>query len=285
MNARALALLIFGLAFAGSLFACATAADAHARSIFHGGLYVGDVIVEPGERVDGDLTVLFGNATLGGDVDGDVTVVGGSAYVGPQASVRGQINAVGGDVVGPQEAAALGAFPHQDGRMFWPVAWDVVVIVAFLLFPRRTRMALDRLERHPGYCTGAGIAAWIAVVPLAAILLCTVLLIPLIPLEAIALLLSMFLGQAAIALLLGRRFIELVAPTMTPSPLAALCIGLALVTAAELVPIAGAVIGALVAIVGVGAVALAFVREESFTGTVGRLPRPPVSGPPMPVSK
>ena len=36
----------------------------------------------------------------------------------------------------------------------------------FLIFPLRTRIALDRLERHPGLCSAVGLLGWGAVLPL-----------------------------------------------------------------------------------------------------------------------
>jgi hypothetical protein len=72
------------------------------------------------------------------------------------------------------------------------------------------------------------------------------------------------IGTAALSLLVGRRLYELLNPSQTPSPLAALLIGLALLTAAELVPIVGALVTILVAVIGLGAAILTLVREESL---------------------
>ena len=46
-------------------------------------------------------------------------------------------------------------------------------------------------------------------------------------------------GTAALALLIGRRFYELLSPNATPTPLVALVLGLTLLTAAQLVPVVG----------------------------------------------
>ena len=59
----------------------------------------------------------------------------------------------------------------------------LVVVLFFLIFPVRTRIALDRLERHPGLCSAVGLLGWVAVLPLALLLLCTIVLIPFIVLE------------------------------------------------------------------------------------------------------
>ena len=125
-----------------------------------------------------------------------------------------------------------------DHRLLWRLSWNLLALLVFLIFPLRTRMVLDRLENHPGLCVAAGLLGCVAVIPLAILLAITILLIPLIVLEFVFLLASVFLGTAALALLIGRRLCELVSPSTTPSPLVALLVGLALITAAELVPVA-----------------------------------------------
>ena len=281
------------LAFAFGLcmiFSTGTA-QARVQSIYHGGTYFGDVMVEPGQVVDGDLNVVFGDAVIEGTVNGDVNVVGGSAEERGGGTITGQVHSVGGDVAraivpwAPNDAVRDAV--AQDYRVMWRVAWDVVVLVVFLIFPLRTRMALDRLERHPGLSVAAGLLGWVAVIPVAILLAVTILLIPLIPLEAVALVAAIFIGKAALALLVGRRLYELVQPQNTPSPIVALVLGLVLLTAAELVPVVGALVTILVGLVGLGAVLLTFVNDQSFRGgppVPGMAPRPPMSGPPMPVA-
>jgi len=263
-------------------------AQAEVQSIYHGGTYVGSVIVEPGQIVQGDLTVIAGDATVEGVVDGDVDVIGGSLYERPGAQITGQVNTIGGDVAStlvpwssppPYRADTAG-----DYRVLWRIAADVIAILFFLIFPVRARVALERLERHPGLCATVGLLGWVAVVPLAILLLCTILLIPFILVEAAFVFGAVFLGKAALALLVGRRLCEIVAPSQTPAPFLALLVGLVLITAAELVPALGIIVTAFVALIGLGATILAFVGESTITPNLAPpAPRPPLSGPPMPV--
>jgi membrane-bound ClpP family serine protease len=96
------------------------------------------------------------------------------------------------------------------------------VLLVFLLFPLRMRLALDRVERHPGLAAFVGIAAAIAVLPVAILLAISIVGIPLIVLEFAAVFVGIWLGTGAIALLVGRRLTEQMLPSTTPSPLYAL---------------------------------------------------------------
>ncbi|MDE2482730.1 MAG: hypothetical protein KGN02_11115 [bacterium] len=287
MTARLTTLLVLLGAFAVALFASTGVAQAHPRSVYHGGTYFGSVVVEPGQVVDGDLNVFFGNAEILGSVNGDVNVFGGNIDV-RGGEVAGQTHAIAGavtqSIVPWAPSTTVETAYGSDSRLWWRVAWAAVALVVFLIFPVRTRMALDRLEQHPGLSTAAGLVGWVAVFPLAILLVVTVLLIPLVPLEFVLLMVAVFIGHAALALLIGRRFYELLQPTATPTPLVALILGLALLTAAELVPVVGVLVMLLVGLVGVGAVILTFIPEQTVGGT--GFPPPPqqgVSGPPMPI--
>ena len=273
-------IIVFGIALA-VLGLLARPALAATQAVYHGGTYFGSVVVEPGQVVDGDLTVLFGDATIEGIVEGNCNVVGGSCFTTPGGIVTGQVNQVGGAVaqaVVPWAPPDSGYSPFvPDHRLLWRLSWNLLALLVFLIFPLRTRMVLDRLERHPGLSVAAGLIGCISVIPLAVLLAITILLIPLILLEMVFLFASAFLGTAALALLIGRRLCELVSPSTTPSPLVALLSGIGLITAAELVPVVGTLVLILVGLIGLGATILSFAGE-SLSAPLGG---PPISGPPM----
>jgi hypothetical protein len=262
-------------------------AAADTQAIDHGGTYFGSVVVEPGQIVDGDLTVIFGDATNEGIIEGDVNVIGGSYDPRSRGVVTGQVNQIGGAVTqavvpwAPSESTYNPLVP--DHRLLWRLSWNLLALLVFLIFPLRTRMVLDRLERHPGLSVTAGILGCVAVIPIAVLLAITILLIPLIPLELVFVLAGVFLGTAALALLIGRRLCELLSPATTPSPLVALLVGVALITAAELVPVLGTLVLILVGVIGLGATILSFAGEP-FAGPPApprTSARAPISGPPV----
>jgi hypothetical protein len=278
--------IILGTVAAG-LTLCAAPASAGPQAIYHGGTYFGSVVVEPGQVVDGDLTVIFGDATIAGLVEGDCTAIGGSCDTRPGGVVTGQINQLGGAVAqavvpwAPSESVYNPFVP--DHRLLWRLSWNLLALLIFLIFPLRTRMVLDRLERHPGLSVTAGLLGCVAIVPLAVLLAITILLIPLIVLELVFVLASVFLGTAALALLIGRRLCEMLSPSTTPSPLVALLVGIALITAAELVPVIGTLVLILVGLIGLGATILSFAADTIAApiDPGASSPRAPLSGPPM----
>ena len=56
---------------------------ADTRAVYHGGVYFGSVVVEPGQIVEGDLTVVFGDAVTAPSVNTDSR---GSVPVVPRRS-------------------------------------------------------------------------------------------------------------------------------------------------------------------------------------------------------
>lgn len=283
--ARRSSLLIFLLA---ATLGVATTAAVSAKTYNHGHtVWFHDTEISDGDAVDGDLNVLFANVTCGqgGSIQGNVNVYFGSFDQLEGCEVGGAVNYL-------FDPTSLGMFAPwtapgdvthelfaQNRRIFEQLAWDVVVVFAFLLFPMRVRVALDRVERHPMLSAGTGIVALIAVIPVAILLLLSVIGIPLIVLEFAALFAGVWIGQAAVALLLGRRLYELTRPHTTPTPLGALILGLVLVSAAEILPVVGWAVMALVWLIGLGAAILGCWRELPFGPPVSASPT--VGGTPM----
>jgi hypothetical protein len=275
VNARLIALFSFFLALAG--FAQAVPADARGRDGGETKIFA-DVYVPPGVTIDGDVNVVFGDATIAGVVTGDCNAVFGQCTLRDGGVVRGQINGVTNDGVrafvpwAVHRDRGFGALAEQDHRLFGKLLASGIVILIFLLFPLRMRVALDRVEKHPALSAAAGAVAAVAIVPIGLLLLVSVIGIPLIPLEIAAVIAGVWIGTGAIALVVGRRLCELVMPTSTPSPLIALVVGLVVVSAAEIVPFVGWAVSALVWLIGLGAALLSFVRSTQLDGTIRRTP-------------
>jgi hypothetical protein len=258
-------------------------ADAHITD--HGKFVVlRDVTIGPDETVDGDLNVILGDARIAGHVRGDVNTLFGRCVVLEGAVIDGESHCVTDGVprwIAPWivNAVPFSGIGDMDKHALVKLGASAIVLLVFLLFPVRMRLALDRVERHPGLAAFVGAVALVALVPVAILLLITIVGIPLIVLEFAALFVGIWLGTGAIALLVGRRLSELVLPKTTPSPLWALILGLVVVSAAETVPYVGWAVTALVWLVGLGASILAFIPGAS----INAFRRSPIGGPPMPM--
>lgn len=277
---RAVALGFLLAALASTLAPARAEAPSHGRTVWFSTVRLGD-----GDVVRGNLDIVFGNVSCGAGavVDGDVREFFGRFDQLDDCVVTGRVvNAFDGDAIPWAGPLSHEDFLTQYGGFSKLLAWNLLVVFAFLLFPVRVRVALDRIEKHPALSGVAGVAAAVAVFPVAILLLFSVIGIPLIPIEFAALFACFWIGSASIALLLGRRLYELLVPRATPSPLAALVLGLLLITAAESFPLVGWAVAALVVLVGLGAACLGFVRESSFRAfTHGSPTAPERSTPPM----
>ena len=275
MNVRLIALFTTLLALAGF----AHAAPAQARGHDGGETQIfTDVVVPAGQTIDGDVNVVFGDAKIAGVVTGDCNAVFGKCVLLDGGVVRGQINGVTNDGVRTFVPWAVyrnngaGVMADQDHHLFAKLFQTGIVVLIFLLFPLRMRVALDRVERHPALSAATGAVAAVAIVPIGLLLLVSIIGIPLLAVEAAAVAVGIWLGTGAIALVVGRRLCELVLPHATPSPLMALLVGLVVVSAAQIVPFAGWAVTALIWLVGLGAAVLSFVRSNHLDSGLRRAP-------------
>jgi hypothetical protein len=242
-----------------------------------------DATIAPDHTVNGDLNVILGDAHIAGHVKGDVNTIFGRCDVMDGAVIDGEEHCVTDGVPRWITPWIVNAIPFQslgdqNKHIMVKLGASAIVLLVFLLFPMRMRLALDRVERHPGLAACVGVAAMIAIVPVAILLLISIVGIPLIVLEMATIFVGIWLGTGAIALLVGRRLSELVMPKTTPSPLLALVLGLVVVSAAETVPYVGWAVTALVWLVGLGASILAFFRSASVDAfRTARIGGPPAT--------
>ncbi len=287
VNARAASVCAALFALAALVVASpasASASDSGQTQVFT------DVYVPPDQAIDGDVKVVFGDATIAGLVRGDCIAIFGSCKTVDGGRVLGKItNGFGdGDNDGGGARAmlprafdgyGLGTLAEQDHRLFTKLLSSAIVVLIFLLFPLRMRVALDRVERHPALSAATGAVAAILVVPIGILLIVSLIGIPLVVLEVAAVIAGVWIGTGAVALLVGRRLCELIMPASTPSPLVALVLGLVVVSAAEIIPLLGWAVTALVWLVGLGSAILSFIRSTRLdTPAAARLP---IGGPPM----
>lgn len=191
------------------------------------------------ERVEGDVVLFGGAATVDGEVTGDLFVFGGPARLGPDAIVRGDVSVVGGPLDRAPGAQVLGDVNEVGGRrggafrprwmmsqMFGPfvsrlgslaatiLRLTVVLLVGLVViaFGRgATEEVAARTAATPLRSGLIGLLAQVLVLPVL-ILTCVVLvvsivgipLLALVPFALLLLMLVMLVGFVGLAYQMGR---------------------------------------------------------------------------------
>jgi hypothetical protein len=201
--------------------------------------------IREGQEVSGDLVVIGGSADVYGTVDGDAVALGGRIYIAPKGHVNGSLVNLGGvidnrsnepqgrgghEVTPPVEPTAppeqvVPAAPYQEGWNTFFFFDALLVLMAFLLFPNRTRNVGEHLAGNPVIAGILGFFSPIIFAVVVVALAITVVGIPLIPVAILATAAGYLLGKAAIAEFIGIRLLE-VFKVAQPRPVAAVALGL-----------------------------------------------------------
>jgi hypothetical protein len=247
---------LIALVVLGSGSALAAASYHHAqRDIIEFG---NDVTIPADETVNGDVVVFGGDVSIHGSVLGSAVVFGGDLHIYPEGSVAKDTVSFGGSIINesrttprkshvipmptmapmPQETEmpAMPPMPEMpesvDRPWHFRAVWASIVVpdllltlLAFFLFPLRTRNVEEHLAAQPLLAVLLGAMAPIFLAFVLVVLAVLVVTIPLIPVALIAIFLAYWIGKAAVAAFLGRRLLE-AAKVADPQPLASVVVGL-----------------------------------------------------------
>jgi hypothetical protein len=221
-----LLLICFGcLLFSGQNLAAL--GDESEREIFKIGE---DLTIQPGERVSKAL-VVGGDAYVDGMVKHEVVAIGGSVFLGAQAHVGGNVTAVGGSIV-KQEGAQVGGklatiqtpnltpffttLARFDLPTFMPqllqfsgilnfIGLLFIAILVVAIMPETVSHVSAMVEHNLIGSVFWGTLTLIMVIPIAVMLLISLVGIVLIPLEIILVICCCILGYIAAAHLVGKK--------------------------------------------------------------------------------
>jgi hypothetical protein len=203
--------------------------------------------IREGQEVSGDLVVIGGSADVYGTVDGDAVALGGRIYIAPKGHVNGSLVNLGGVIdnrsnqpqgrgghevtppvepTAPPEVQTQGPW-YQEGWTTFFFLDSLLVLIAFLLFPNRTRSVGEHLADNPMMAGILGFFSPIIFAVVVTALAITVVGIPLIPLAVLATVAGYLLGKAAIAEFMGSRLLE-VFKVAQPRAVASVSVGLLL---------------------------------------------------------
>jgi len=232
----------------------------------------GDVVVVDGDvtirgTVTGDVVAVDGDVTIRGTVKGDVVTVAGRATLGRRADVGGDLvyadkkpvqtpgSKVGGKVqkfdVG--DAGILGAI----GLLIAiTVSMFLLGLVLLLLAPKAAD-AVARTAKAKGLVSfGVGLLAFFLIPIIAFAALLTVVGIPLGVVLLLLILPLYAISYVTAAFALGRRILK-------GSRILAFLVGLIILGVLTLIPIAGAIIGLLAIVFGLGLLVMTLLRARS----------------------
>jgi hypothetical protein len=218
--------------------------------------------------VTGSVVVLDGDAIVSGRVDDDVIAVSGRATVETGAEIGGDVRsserprvAPGARVDGDVEKTNFAAWFTVAGWVVLILWWIAVTItllivglVLVLLFPRAAVVASETGRGSFGLSVGWGAILGLAVPVLAAVLVGSVVALPLGFMIVLTLALAFPLGYVTAALVLGRLVASRVPDVV------AFLIGFAILRGVALVPGLGWLVGFLAAAFGIGVLGVAAWR-------------------------
>ncbi|MBV8223401.1 MAG: hypothetical protein JO293_08585 [Candidatus Eremiobacteraeota bacterium] len=263
-----------------------------------------DVTIPADQEVNGDVVDFGGNVDVHGKVDGSVVVFGGDLHIFPEGSVAKDTVSFGGSIKNEstsmphkQNAATPpvetpGPMPTEEPMPTMPaplpyerpmhelakraevlVPDALLTLLAFFLFPMRTRNVEENLEAQPLLAIFLGVLAPFFLAFALVVLAVLVVTIPLIPVAVIAFVIAYLIGKAAIASFLGRRLLE-VAKVAEPQPLAVIAVGLAVILVfTGATPIwFGLLMYFTIAALATGAALVSFMRTRP--GLLGAQPAP-----------
>ena len=236
-----------------------------------------NVEVPKGTTVNSAIAI-GGSAAIAGEVIEDVAAIGGSVLLKPSARVHGNVTALGGTV--KQQPGAKVAGQIKGGPMpnslnavtalstkvgptfiFWTTMFMgllcflgvlAIGIAAGLIFPKRVGWTAVAIEKHPFQSFLWGVLWLVLALPIAVLLLLSVIGIPLIIVEFVIFGLAVVLGYVAISQVLGKKLLSAFRRYNQPM-ITEIIWGVVLLTLIGLVPILGAIVYMIVWPMAVGA--------------------------------
>lgn len=268
----------------------------------------GTASISEDSTLNGDMVLIGGTISVRGIVTGDIVAIGGAVALEDTAVVEGGLTLLGASLNRSPLAEIVGGISEQTPEIFnfdsqktegWklpfatadrPVtkllnttfqalAMGVLAVIIGLLLPSQIKRVADTVIREPLVTGGVGLLT-IIVAPIVIVLVgITILLIPVSILILLAFMLAILFGFIAVGFEIGQRVAVLFKTTFHPSISAGIgVLLLSLVTGyATLIPCIGWVIGAIVTILGLGAVVISRFGSSKYADRIVQAVIPPSS--------
>ncbi len=207
-------------------------------------VFGGTVMIEEDAQVYGDVVLFGGSLTINGEVTGEVALIGGAAILGENSLIEGNLTLISATLHRADGAEVTGEISYSvagdnDGQIIIPqipgvpeipfvqqeplVFYDNPLWVAGSLLGRSFAMALlamlvalflaeptkrvaEAITTQPVVAGGLGLLTVVSAVPVAIILMITVLLFPVAIVAILALMVALLYGWIALGFEVGERF-------------------------------------------------------------------------------
>ena len=222
--------------------------------------FMGDVTVDG--KVMGDVVALMGNAIINGEVKGDVTAVGGHVIRSDTSKIHGKVTQIG---VGEGIGNMIRNFTHFRPRYnfgirsytfstifntFRFLGTMALAALCVILFPNSVKVAAKDVDIQPGRKALIGLATLLLTPVAVALMILTLLGIPLIPVAILLLSAAGFFGYIAISIYLGRKLNEQI--HIKPSIFLEYIFGAVLLKLMQFIPFIGSLTSIIVLMYSIG---------------------------------
>jgi cytoskeletal protein CcmA (bactofilin family) len=267
----------------------------------------GNLELQAGGRVNGDVVIIAGSGVIDGEVDGHLVVLGGMAELRSNAVIRQNLftfganvsKAEGATVQGETVEGFRGAFklPEIQIRQGQPWQWDqqpffnamrdflrfvlnlvalVVLGVLLVLFlPKQTAVVAQAVTEAGWTSLAVGLLTFLVLLVLVPLLVIICIGIPVAVLLVMVAVAAGLFGWIAIGILVGHRLLAALHTSQT-QPVVEIIVGVVVLTLLAQIPCLGWLLGVIASAVGLGAVVL------TRFGTVRYAPQPAVTNLPAP---
>ena len=232
-----------------------------------------EAVVPEGTTVQ-DAVAIGGGVTVNGIVEGDAVAIGGDVKIGPKGVVNHDTVSIGGSVIKADGAVVekkpfeLGfpKFPALHGwfpfgmilgflAMIKIIALEGTSVLAFFIagfFPAQIGAVSFTVEKDARRAVLIGLLAAFLAIPVGAVLLISIIGIPLIPVEILLIAAALLVGYVAMAQLIGKKAFQAIKKPGRHILWETFC-GLLILWFVGWVPIAGHLIRLIVVLIGFGA--------------------------------
>ncbi len=239
---------------------------------------VGENVMVPENTLVRTAVAIGASVGVAGEIAEDAVAIGGSVVLGPTARVHGNVVSIGGNIKKDPEAKVAGQMKEVPMPQMFCSATDIgtkvapsailaaqlfaslltflgilaIGIAAGFLFPKRVGWVAVSIENAPLKAFLWGLL-WIALaLPIALLLVVSIIGIPLVILEFVVYGVALVLGYIAVSQVLGKKLLASLRRYNQPM-VTEIIWGIVLLTVIGLIPVIGALVNLVVGTMAIGA--------------------------------